>query len=249
MKKVSLLSIALMLLSIQLMAQKAQMKDGTLTIDGKDVGHVEIEKNALFKNYFVRSLEDEDWLFFTMQNDGDNTYLQVNIVPEDEVHKLNLNGLNIKKLIASAIQKSGIITEDGLDLSKKKTFLSLLGTPVDESKSEDRIVVSGNEEEPFLIERDRNAHIYVTGNEVSQDHTTISNLQTSTTVNEGNIYQIVKVYNIHDELVAIAKYDNVGAETVELTTSRDHKIRKISVDNSISAKQDIMEYLVKHLYI
>jgi len=101
---------------------------------------------------------------------------------------------------------------------------------------------------PTLVNRDRNGLIQIFGEKVQQSGVQIGIVAETSVAVGGKILNQYTITSNAGELIGIAKNHGVGNNEWELVTSKDNKEHAIS-SNLGQGKNDVVKYLVEHLYL
>lgn len=126
-------SLLLLSLSIQLLAQKVDVKDDKLTIDGTPVAQFKAEKGnfGLTKNFEISSLAGKKLIiavpateFEQDQNDNSYLYYRLTFLTSNQVGIFNVSALGQQKNFIKLIGTSGIFEGDSTSDSKVMEFIA-----------------------------------------------------------------------------------------------------------------------------
>jgi hypothetical protein len=155
-----------------------------------------------------------------------------------------------QKTIAKELVNFGILTKEGYNVEGEKKLLLLFSKKPKEissnnTKETTTTIITQNTHQNQMLERDRNADIYVMGDEISQDLVEIGKITDSEDVS-GEVY---KVFNHQNTQIAEATCEFMG-KVVKIVTFKDNKTysftkKGISDDET---KEQIARYLNTRYY-
>ena len=163
--------MAVLCISISAWGQKVDYKKNIITVDGKNVAKVEVQKEnlGLTKNFNLYSMSGEKLVIAVLStefqndpNDNMSMYYRFTFVPTNQVGIFKLPALSMEKGFANLIGKGQIVEGNGLNADKIKDFIATKG--VSPRTAVNYTLVTRNKRGP--IELKENKAIYQGGEQI-----------------------------------------------------------------------------------
>jgi virulence-associated protein VapD len=154
--------------------------------------------------------------------------------------------VEMTKNIEDYLVQFNIFSASGINESGMKKMVMIHPSAI--KPTQVNINVSGFVAPNNLLERNRNAMIFVMGNEVKQDNQLIAIVDRKSEAARGTILQTIQVKNHLGQLVAVATAEGATSHSWNIITNHDKKWH--TVQSSIGKDEnDVISYLVKSLYL
>ena len=154
--------------------------------------------------------------------------------------------VEMTKNIEDYLVQFKIFSASGINESGMKKMVMIHPSAI--KPTQVNINVSGFVAPNNLLERNRNAMIFVMGNEAKQDNQLIATFERKSEAARGTIVQTIQVSNHLGQLVAVATTEGVTSHSWNIITNHDKKWH--TVESSLGKdEKDIIDYLVKSLYL
>lgn len=234
--------------------QKVNKKTGDITVDGTKVGRIKKE-GGMVKSYILYDVDDHEIATFEPQVDEEDPFYIVFFSKTNHKGKCSMN-ISFSKKIAKAFVKSSLV-KDGTYLKEKEArFMSAFlggkyfgGKILDAEDKSPKILKKNTVDQEFvLVKRDRQEGIDIEENKIVQDFKTIAYFDKKEKAKDGEILEIIKIFNHNKVLIAEAISEDFMGDTYKITTIKDHKVHKVTCDD-IEEVNDIIVFLIKKYYL
>lgn len=226
MKKISF-SLTILLLVVNLQAQKIDYKDGIIKVDGKDLAKMNKIKDkgsfGLTSTFEIYSMSGEKLVIGVYargleERQGDpNYHYRLTFLPVDQTGIFSVSKMSPEKSFAQLIGKSGIIVNDKLDAEKVKEFIATTGASVEVKV--DYTIVSRDRRWPLSLKQ---------GNSIEQDNKTIGSFKDVTVPDRGvDIYEFSLPTGVVVASVSFSGGNN--AQQCQLHTMKDNNDRLVGI--------------------
>lgn len=222
MKKILATGILLLLL-INLDAQKVEYKDGIIEVDGSPLAKMTVEKKnfGLTKFFEVYSLTGKKLIigapateFETDKSDNSTLYYRLTFLTSNQVGIFKLNALGQEKSFVKLIGTSGIIKSDSTDDNKVKEFIALRSASP--TIAVDYTVVARDRMWPVRIQDDKT---------FEQQGKIIGSFKSKGSIHEADHYEFTLPSGVIIARVSFTGGNN--AQNFELFTAKDNLKRVV----------------------
>lgn len=233
-------------------SQDFKIKDGKATVDGLPYCTI-IEDGGLSKRYTIKSLDNKELLFVKSESlivDGQSIFFYTMTVFETEENfEIGFVSLRMSKFLVKSMYENGVIKDNKIDEEGLKKFKLKYETNQREQYSNRRysptVVVNQEPQGKYVIvERDTKAAIFIISKTIKQDFKVIGTYTEEKSSENGKLYDIIKIYNSENQLVAQINKETFSKE-VTFITLKDN--RKHSVTASSNLTVAVVEAVVKEL--
>ena len=256
------LAIALFacLYSMTLFGQTIKIKDNLATVDGTPYCIIE-KSGALASNYSIKSLDNTELIFIKTEalhlpSKEVQTYHVVTVLETGETFEMEVR-FGMAKFLAKEFYNNEVIQENKINAEGLKKFkIKYAGNFRERYLQEANL--NGNTTttaenaniEYLIVERNRNANIFVINGKVTQGSEDIATYKTDSKPTGGKIIKTIKIYNMANQLVAQAE-NGTFEETITFITLKDNKKHQVKASSSLESTvvETIISELVEYFYL
>ena len=246
MDKLFLISLALLFFQT-LQAQKVKLENGKLYVDNENWGKLSEKYSSTGHNtlYFL-GIDGKKWLSAQYQsvnmNDSIVKAYKITFYPQNR-DVYYREGMELKKSLCHQLVKSGAITKTGTYDKGIDKFERNFGFEVPEQKSEPKSPDA--KYKITLVERDRNAAVFVTNGQIKQDFKLIATYREETIVRNDSTLSQITFLDTKGIEIAKASFEHVNAETAILNI---YKYKEPLIINLNKGNNDMkVEEIVRQL--
>jgi len=253
MKKISVV-LFLLLIVMQCVAQKVKIKDNVATID--EVYYCKVDDSREGTSF--RDSANEELIFAKLvvlsSVNPVIAYYTLTFFPSGE--QIYMEAYNSKKDFIKTFYENNVIvnekvSSEGLAKMKLKYNENLAEKYQNLYNQLQNQIVPSTTVNYTVVERNRNANIFIRDNNVEQDFKVIATYSYDSKATGGQIVSSYSFYSVNGVLVAQAQNTGINDNNFKLTTSKDNRTQTVTVtkigDEQIA--KELVTFLIQQLYI
>lgn len=261
--KNALLIVAVSLISSALLAQKVDVKDDKITVDGEDYAILKKTSSGLEKAEFSLQTLDGNEVALAVLSDDVAPSGPANAASNVETNYIHITflgsgaqasmeyGIGFKKMFAKQIVKSNLFKEGAYNPEGEKKFIILNPYKGGQNNNNTNVNVNVNSggNGYNLVKRNRSGMIQVIGDDVMQDNETIGNVEEDSGFNGG---KQVKTYTFSlpdGTQVAVATVEGINTKTATVVTAKDNRTYTVPITSNYSVEKEIAKFLIGKMYL